>query len=137
MFYSDIGHRFKMKVTYRLGVELFVRRYSQSFIATLCPHPSSFYRSAKIPSPSRPFSTRFMCKELRPMISPSLHIDWYLLGNLGAQIIVSLFHKNTPKYFSVYFCSLYLFSWRSNALSHVFRLMARKDELLQYMYMYK
>lgn len=82
MFYSDIGHRFKMKVTHCLGVELFVRRDSQSFIANLCPHPSSSYRSAKIPSPIVHLAHDFMCKELRHMISSSIYIDWYSLGNL-------------------------------------------------------
>lgn len=42
----------------------------------------------------------FMCKELRPMISSSLYIlidiHW---ETFGAQIIVSLFHKNTLRYF--------------------------------------
>lgn len=83
MFYSDIGHRFKMKVTHCLGVELFVRRDSQSFIANLCPHPSSSYRSAKIPSPSRPFSTRFYVQRIKTHdFFLSLYIDWYPLGNL-------------------------------------------------------
>lgn len=42
----------------------------------------------------------FMCKELRHMISSSLYIlidtHW---ETFGAQIIVSLFHKNTLRYF--------------------------------------
>lgn len=79
----DIGHRFKMKVTHCLGVELFVRRDSQSFIANLCPHPSSSYRSAKIPSPSCPFSTRFYVQRIKTHdFFLSLYIDWYSLGNL-------------------------------------------------------
>lgn len=79
----DIGHRFKMKVTHCLGVELFVRRDSQSFIANLCPHPSSSNRSAKIPSPSRPFSTRFYVQRIKTHdFFLSINIDWYSLGNL-------------------------------------------------------
>lgn len=73
----------------------------------------------------------FMCKELRHMISSSLYIYWLIL--IGKPSVLRLlflcFMKIHLGISSVYFCSLYLFFWRSNALSHVFRLMARRDKL--------
>lgn len=75
--------RWRSLIRHCLGVELFVRRDSQSFIANLCPHPSSSYRSAKIPSPSRPFSTRFYVQRIKTHdFFLSIYIDWYSLGNL-------------------------------------------------------
>lgn len=72
----------------------------------------------------------FMCKELRPMISSSLYIlidtHW---ETLVLRLLFLCFIKIHLGISSVYFCSLYLFFWRSNALSHVFRLMARRDKL--------
>lgn len=130
MFYSDIGHRLKMKVTHCLGVELFVRRDSQSFITNLCPHPSSLYRSAKIPSSSPSFSTRFYVQRIKTH-DFFLYIYWLIF--IGKPSVLRLlflcFMKIHLGISSVYFGSLYLFFWRSNALSHVFRLMARRDEL--------